>query len=161
LGGSFGFANWISDAGEVAGTASTQDDQAVHPFLWKNGIMTDLGILPGDSCSQSQAVNSKRQMVGESAPCDFTSARAFLWENGGPMVDLNTLVPSGSGLQLDSAVDINDRGEIVGSGILANGNAHAILLIPCDENHPNIEDCDYNLVEANATANADTRMPGA
>lgn len=147
LGGSFGFANWISDAGEVAGTASTPDDQAVHPFLWKDGIMTDLGILPGDSCSQSQAVNSKRQMVGESAPCDFTSARAFLWENGGPMVDLNSLVLSGSGLQLNGAVDINDRGEIVGSEVLPNGDTHAVLLIPCDENHPNIEGCDYSLVD--------------
>ena len=77
------------------------------------------------------------------------------------MADLNTLVPSGSGFQLDSAVDINDRGEIVGSGILANGNAHAILLIPCDENHPNIEDCDYSLVETSTTVNGAPRIPGA
>jgi probable HAF family extracellular repeat protein len=151
LGGPSGFANWISEAGEVAGTADNEGGQR-HAFLWKSGIMTDLGTLPGDSCSQSQAVNSKGQMVGESSTspvCDFfINARAFLWENGGPMVDLNTLVPSGSGLSLNGAVDINSRGEIAGSGLLANGDVHAVLLIPCDEGHPNVEGCDYGLVDA-------------
>src|SRR5215469_3262904 len=166
LGGPTGFANWISEAGEVAGSADNEGGQQ-HAFLWKNGIMTDLGTLPGDSCDQSQAVNSKGQMVGESAPCDFSSARAFLWENGGPMVDLNTLVPSGSRLQLFGAVDINNRGEIVGSGLPANGDAHAVLLIPCDENHPDIEGCDYSLEEATseaqwpATANESHPVPKA
>ena len=116
--------------------------------------MTDLGLLPGDSCGQSQAVNSKRQMVGHSTPdcVNFSSKRAFLWENGGPMVDLNTLVPSGSGLQLTGAVDINNRGEIAGSGVLANGDQHAVLLIPCDENHPDIEGCDYSPAEESEVA---------
>jgi probable HAF family extracellular repeat protein len=161
LGGTYGFANWISDAGEIAGSARTQGDQALHAFLWKNGIMTDLGTLPGDPCSFSQAINSKGQMVGESQGVCFPQAsrtRAFLWENGGPMLDLNTLIPSGSGLQLVGAVDINDRGEIVGSGVLPNGDFHAILLIPCDENHPNIEGCDYSMVEESATARVST-MP--
>jgi probable HAF family extracellular repeat protein len=151
LGGPSGFANWISEAGEVAGSADNERGQQ-HAFLWKNGIMTDLGTLPGDSCAQSQAVNSKGQMVGESAPCDFSSARAFLWENGGPMVDLNTLVPSGSRLQLFGAVDINNRGEIVGGGVLVNGDARAVLLIPCDEGHPNVEGCDYSPAEESEVA---------
>jgi probable HAF family extracellular repeat protein len=151
LGGPFGFANWISEAGEVAGSAENEGGQ-LHAFLWNDGIMTDLGTLPGDCFTQSQAVNSKRQMVGESAPCDFSSTRAFLWENGGPMVDLNALIPSGSALQLNGAVDINNRGEIVGSGVLANGDMHAVLLIPCDENHPDIEGCDYSLAEVSTVA---------
>ena len=37
---------------------------------------------------------------------------AFIWENGGPMVDLNTLIPANSGLELEEAFNINDRGEI-------------------------------------------------
>ena len=166
LGGTFGFANWISDAGEIAGSASKQGDQVLHAFLWKNGIMTDLGTLPGDACSVSQAVNSKGQMVGESEGVCFTNlqdARAFLWENGGPMLDLNTLVPSGSGVQLLGAVDINDRGEIVGSGLPPGCDdvgtcGHAFLLIPCDENHPNIVGCDYGLVEESARTTIKT-MP--
>ena len=47
------------------------------------------------------------------------------------MVDLNTLIPENSGLHLQIATNINDLGEIVGSGMLANGDIHAFLLIPC------------------------------
>jgi hypothetical protein len=63
------------------------------------------------------------------------------------MVDLNTLVPPGSGIDLAGGVSINDRGEISGEGVLPNGDIHAILLIPCDENHRDIEGCDYETVE--------------
>lgn len=80
---------------------------------------------------------------------------AFLWENGGPIVDLNTLIPPGSSLQLTYAVGINDAGEIVGFGVPSGvppedyeTQGHAYVLIPCDENHPGVEGCDYDLVDA-------------
>jgi hypothetical protein len=58
------------------------------------------------------------------------------------MIDLNTLVAPGSGLTLTLALYINDRGEIAGNGVLANGDTHAFVLIPCDEEHANDEDCE-------------------
>ena len=63
------------------------------------------------------------------------------------MVDLLSLIPPGSGMQFRVADSINDRGEIAVQGILSNGDYRAILLIPCDENHPGVEGCDYNLVD--------------
>ena len=76
------------------------------------------------------------------------STAGFLAEGGGPAVDLNTLIPPGSGLQVIEADRINDLGEIAGDGKDVNGNNHAILLIPCDDNHPDVEGCDYGMVDA-------------
>jgi hypothetical protein len=64
------------------------------------------------------------------------------------MVDLNTLVPPGSGINLAAADSINDRGEIASEGVLPNGDNRAVLLIPCDDNHPGIEGCDYTLADS-------------
>ena|ERR1700676_2049013 len=76
---------------------------------------------------------------------------AFLWENRS-MVDLNTLISPNSSFYLYWAPFIDDRGEIGGYGSLANGDTHAVLLIPCDENHPRVLGCDYSLVDAAAAS---------
>jgi probable HAF family extracellular repeat protein len=154
LGGDTGTTNWISDAGEVVGKADLPSSvpQKHDAFLWKKGVMTDLGTLPGDSCSNAYYVNSRGQVVGTSEDQElcsiFVGQHAFLWEHGGPMIDLNTLVPPGSGLQLTYAVAINDRGEIAGFGVPPGvppenyeTQGHAYILIPCDANHADTEGC--------------------
>lgn len=52
------------------------------------------------------------------------------------MHDLNALVPGGSGLTLTVGWDINDRGEITGDAFFANGDEHAFLAVPCNEDDP-------------------------
>ena len=71
------------------------------------------------------------------------------------MVDLNALIPPESGMQLTLAETINDNGEIAVNGTPTDCDVveqcgHAILLIPCDEDHPGIEGCDYSILEAAA-----------
>jgi probable HAF family extracellular repeat protein len=152
LGGDFGNANTINAVGEVVGFSSNQGNQAVFGFLWKNGVITNLGTVDGDPCSAAHSINTKGQVVGESSPSCFDpslpAVHGFLWENGGPMIDLDTLIPPTSGIQLQGAVAINDRGEITSDGLLPNGEIHAVLLIPCDEDHADMEGCDYSLVDA-------------
>jgi hypothetical protein len=71
------------------------------------------------------------------------------------MVDLSPLVPPSSGLQIYETDQINNRGEIAVQGQDANGNNHGVLLIPCDENHPGVEGCDYSMVDAVTAAKSD------
>ncbi len=143
LGGSSGSASMITDFGIVVGGTLLAGDNQIDAFLW-DGKMHDLGAL--DGCSYAFAINDFGQVVGNWGGADCTEG-AFLWENGGPMVDLNTLVHSNSGLVVQGAIQISDLGEIVGSSVDVNGNSYAILLIPCDENHPGVEGCDYSLVD--------------
>jgi len=140
LGGTYGRADAINDAGEVVGTATTENDKLFRAFLWKEGVgMIDLGTVDGDGCSSAYAINSREQIVGESLACDFSVEHAFLREDG-RIIDLNRFVPPGSGIQLTEPSAINDRGEIAVNGFL-NGNLHAFVLIPCDENHADAEGC--------------------
>jgi probable HAF family extracellular repeat protein len=130
FGGDFSFGNWIDDSGEVVGGATTKDNAVFRAARWKDGRMTNLGSLNNDICSFANSSNSRGQIVGNSiADCDNAS-RAFLSENGGPMVDLNSLIPPNSGFLLKESNYINEAGEIAGLGVLANGDEHAFLLIP-------------------------------
>jgi len=141
LGGNNGEAFGINDTGDAVGWANTAGDATIHAVLWRNGktTPTDLGIIAGYGDSIAYAINSQGQIVGCSG-C-FQNGPAFLWEDG-DMVDLNALVPPHAGIQLTAGdAYINDREEIVTSGVLSNGDTHAFLLTPCDENHGDSE-CD-------------------
>lgn len=137
LGGSVAYADWNSDSGDVGGGSDLPGDQVFHAFLWSRGVISDLGTVGGDTCSNSNSVNSNRQAVGYSGRCEGSiSIRASLWENGGPMVDLNALVEPPSDLYLYDGTYLNDRGEIVALGITPEGGHHVVLLKPhgsCDD----------------------------
>lgn len=75
------------------------------------------------------------------------------------MADLNTLIPPDSSMHLSWAVYINDRGEITGYGVLPNGDVHTFLLIPCEENHADVEGCDYDMVDEAAAAAPSNSAP--
>ena len=147
LGGTFSVPLWLNNAGETVGGATTAGDQAFHATLWTQGQIKDLGTLPGDCVSRANVINSRDQIIGGSFNCDTNISSAVLWDHG-LIVDLNTLIPANPNVQLVSGTDINDRGEIAGLGFLPNGEMRTFLLIPCDENHPDIEGCDYSLVDA-------------
>jgi len=87
-------------------------------------------LLPVDNapCSNSNAVNNPGEVVGNIADCHGDELAAVLWSHG-QGYDLNTLIAP-SALHLASAEYINDQGEIVGHGVLPNGDQRVYLLIP-------------------------------
>lgn len=127
LGGDNSETIWINEAGEIVGTADLPESGIHHAVRWKDGQILDLGTVNGDPCSRGKAINAKGQIVGHSSDCS-SPLHAFLWEEGGPMIDLNSVIPAGSGLQLTFAFNINDRGEILAKSDLG----HIVLLVPCD-----------------------------
>ena len=154
-GGSFSYALWINEAGEVVGGAAIAGDEQVHAPLWRHGKTIDLGTVGQDPCSEAWSVNEDRQIVGVSFTCwDYGTGRAFLWENGGPMVDLNALVENPSDLHLLEGTYITDRGEIVAQGVLPNGEVHTAVLVP--HGHCG-EDCEQRIAESMSTPTTPAR----
>jgi probable HAF family extracellular repeat protein len=127
-----------------------------HAFLWESGVIHDLGVPAGEQDSEAISLNDRGEIVGDSGAGfieTYTPDRALLWRLGsnedrnsdmnsldggernagdvGAAIDLNTLVPAGSGYHLIVAFDVNARGQIIVSAVqLSTGNIHAALLTP-------------------------------
>lgn len=139
LGGDSSEAIWINDSGVIAGSADLPTPGIHDAVRWKDGQILDLGTVDGDACSRGRAINARGEIVGGSSDC-HNFLHAFVWKGTGPMLDLNTLIPPGSGLQLTNAININDRGEILAKSVSLGVTpiddedlGHVVLLVPCDE----------------------------
>jgi probable HAF family extracellular repeat protein len=156
LGGTlFSAASVINEHGQVVGASDVSGDTSpyaplgnsyMHAFFWQEGVMKDLGTLPGDSASFANSLNNKGQAVG-------SGSRAIIWRDG-VAIDLNTLVPGPpfSPLYLLSANAINDHGEVVGQGLASNGEVHAFLAVPCDQDHVDDAPCNDDEVATGVDA---------
>ena len=139
LGGNNSEAIWINDSGVIAGSADLPTEGIHDAVRWKDGQILDLGTLNGEACSRGRAINERGQIVGGSSDC-HNFLHAFVWEEGTGMIDLNSVIPPGSGLQLTNAFNINERGEILAKSIPEGVTpvddedlGHVVLLVPCEE----------------------------
>jgi probable HAF family extracellular repeat protein len=106
----------FNNNGQVVGTAGTnRSTGAFDGFLVSDGTVTDLGpdFVPA-------AINDSGVIVG-----------GQFVDTDGTLQNLNTLIPAGSGYQIQAATGINDNGQIIVNATdTATGQQHALLLTP-------------------------------
>jgi probable HAF family extracellular repeat protein len=121
LGGTVGEANGINNGGWVTGISNLSGDQNSHAFLWREGVMSDLGTLGGLDSFVGWPPNERGEIVGNAETADSDPlgedfcgygtgllCRGFLWQDG-VMTPLPTL-----GGNNGEATQINNRGQAVG-----------------------------------------------
>lgn len=122
----------INDAGLAVGLASTKE----IPWGWQACIFTDerdaplfLGTLDGFAESEANAINEAGMVVGLAYSQDpFASPHAWAWV-AGRMYDLNNYIPVGSEFTLLlNALDVNERGDIVGTGLTEEGTLAGFVI---------------------------------
>jgi len=116
----------INNSHQAAGTADLPrvDPNNVpfaisHAFLWRKGLIRDLGTLHDGNNSDANAINDKGQVVGvsETTPSpdpelNFPPVHGFFGDHG-VMRDLHTL-----GGKLSWALGVNNQGQIAGVSTL-------------------------------------------
>jgi len=86
----------------VAGV-SLREDSTQGGFIWRDGVMTDLGSLGG--MPPWRTPSRRGQVVGGSNRAEDSSVGAFVWHDG-VMIDL--------GGANSIALGINERGQVIG-----------------------------------------------
>jgi probable HAF family extracellular repeat protein len=118
----------INNQGAITGASDTADTDpnapncynpdcfVNHAYIWKKGILADLGGLPSGFGSEGTWINDHGQISGQSLnglidPLLGTPAAvAVLWERDGRIVDLGSL-----GGDESLAATVNNRGQVVGA----------------------------------------------
>jgi probable HAF family extracellular repeat protein len=128
INGQISRAHAINNNGWVVGESTWDSSQEtrVHAFLWteSNG-MTDLTPLHAGE-SHASAVNDLGQVVGSLS--SNGPSHAFVWTEQNGIIDLNTLLPINSGWELMDALDINVKGQVVGSGSFNGEGRYAYIM---------------------------------
>ena len=127
----------INQRGDIVGFAGDPafvEGDILHAFMWtKEDGIRPLKPLPRRTPphvdSEAYGINEARQVVGISCDADFVDCRAVVWNHGNTPTDLNDLKGSYAP-RLESAKDINNKGEITGRAIDSAGVRTAYLAEP-------------------------------
>lgn len=119
----------INNKGKIVGWAEPFGGEVGTPALWYHGRRTALP-LPGGIAGSAVGINERDQIVGNQVLGPTRAPRAVTWY-GSVAYQLDTLLDDESrGIVIDAAQDINDRGQILATTTLSNGQPQPLLLTP-------------------------------
>lgn len=111
----------INDQGVITGFSYMDSPNMPVATVWIDGRATSLGFVPGDRASEAYVTNASGLTIGSSMWVErvgdlfFIYPTAVIFENG-QVTELETLIQSGENWELLSTEDVNDAGQIIGTG---------------------------------------------
>jgi probable HAF family extracellular repeat protein len=128
-GGTVSLADWINNNGISVGQSNSAEFPNGVATAWdQNRKIYALGTLPGGTTSFAGYISDTNEILGESTVASGDT-HAFIWTQLRGMQDLNNLIPTNSGWEINHASAMNTGGQIVGFGTIS-GSIHAYLLTP-------------------------------
>lgn len=130
----------LNKKGEVVGYSDSAYSQifslnsAKHGFLWKNGLMTDLGAIAGPEFNSSaKGINDYHEIVGATTTISKVTGesltRAYVYM-AGTTYNLTFYLVGGPKVLLSDATGIDCQGNISAIGTpAAGGSTHTYLLV--------------------------------
>lgn len=121
----------INEAGDLVGDGGS--GSVFKAWIKRSGM--GYSILPGLGTIDTRArkINSAGDVVGRSwTGGGSDSSQAVIWYGGSSLANLNDQLVGGAGWNLLEAYDINDAGQIVGTGML-DGEYRGYILTPVPE----------------------------
>jgi probable HAF family extracellular repeat protein len=109
IGGDFSIAWDINNAGQVVGEWRPSSENGSHAFVYKDGVVQDLGNLGGDS-TYALSINDRGDIVGYGST-GLGPLHGFIYVDG-KMVDLNTLLVAPDGWEITRTSAINEERQI-------------------------------------------------
>lgn len=120
----------INDQGAIVGSSAvpwTRFRIADRAFLWQDGVLSDLGALPGLHGSTPVRINNAGNVAGMSFFEDFSNPTAgLLWQRRDTEVVTSLDSTSHAGYWM-TVTDMNQAGQIVGYGFLDRRTLHAFV----------------------------------
>jgi Carboxypeptidase regulatory-like domain len=133
----FGSSFGLNDAGVAVGTQPSQTAGYSAVYSVAGAAAQVLTPVDGLPMGVAEGIDNRGDTVGVSFDATSGKQVGTLWPGTGTTpgltgVDLNTLLPAGSGVTITEGVGINDNGDIVAFGTAA-GNATWIELQPAGQ----------------------------
>jgi probable HAF family extracellular repeat protein len=149
-------ASAINNLGQIVGSSGRTDPETYavtsRAFLYDSGVMTALPVPSWESYAGD--INDSGIVVGTMrAGGGFSNYHAYVYADG-VASNLNSLIPSGTGLHLAYAMGINNAGQIVGVALDSRANYHAYLLTPVAAGTPVVSIADASVAEGHAGTSA-------